>query len=237
MLQTYTAQVTKKKVVAPDILQFSFKLIKPNSIEFKPGQYFLLQINDAVRHYSFSSSPNQKNEIETVVDISPMGIGSKYLASLTINDQVDFRAPLGQFFLQPNNKSKIFIATGTGMVPFKSMILFLVENRFSQPFKLVWGVRNRRDLYFNDIWQKLAHQSQYFNYYYCLSREKVERPHFFSGRIQNCLTQNLTSIAPNALNSYEFYLCGRPQTVEDLKQFLIQEIKIPEESIFFEKFT
>jgi len=237
MLQTYAAQVTGKQEIAPKVFQFTFKLLKPKSIDFKAGQYFLLDVNGAFRHYSFSSSPSQKNIVETVVDISPMGIGSKYLLGLKINDQVSFRAPLGQFFLQPTNKPKIFLATGTGMVPFKSMILNLVESDFSQPFNLFWGLRQKTDLYFNNVWEKLAQKNQNFKYTYCLSREKIDQPYFFSGHIQDCFAHNLSSTFYPLSSNPEYYLCGRPQTVEDLKQFVLNKIKIPKNNLFFEKFT
>ena len=108
MLRAYKAQVRKKRKIAPNVYFFQFKLIYPKSITFKPGQYFLLHTNDTVRHYSFSNSPTQKDCIDTIVDVSPMGIGSKFLLGLKLNDYVSLRAPLGQFFLQLTNKPKIF---------------------------------------------------------------------------------------------------------------------------------
>ncbi|HCW31320.1 TPA: hypothetical protein DGD59_01165, partial [Candidatus Collierbacteria bacterium] len=48
--------------------------------DFIPGQFVSLKVNEEGlrRSYSVASLPNKKN-IELVVDVAPMGVGSKYV--------------------------------------------------------------------------------------------------------------------------------------------------------------
>ena len=61
-----------------------------------------------------------------------MGAGSRYLLSLK-NNELTFRAPLGVFVLK-NTPTKIFLATGTGITPFKSMVMSLVKMNLALHF-------------------------------------------------------------------------------------------------------
>lgn len=234
MLQTYTAKLKQKQQLVDKIYRFVFTLQNQAEINFTAGQYFLLDVKGGYRQYSISSPPSQKNALETVVDITPMGLGSKYLLSLKLGDTVSFRAPLGLFFLQKSEKPKLFLATGTGIAPMKSMILDLIEQKFTQPFQLFWGLRTKEDLYFQNLWSTLKQQNSNFNYTYCLSRETEKLNNVYNGYIQDAL-KNFA--LPFQLTTCEYYLCGRPQTVEALKQFLLQELKINPQQIFYEKFS
>ncbi len=237
MLQTYRARLSEKQELATKIYRFVFTLEAPQQVNFTAGQYLLLEVKGGYRQYSISSPPSQKTALETIVDVTPMGIGSKHLLSLNIGDTVSFRAPLGMFFLQTTNKPKLFLATGTGIAPIKAMILTLVEKGFSGPFQLFWGLRNKQDIYFQDLWASLKQKNSNFDYTYCLSREKDRLEKIFPGHIQDAL-KNFRFLNSNfQLHDAEFYLCGRPQTVDALKQFLLEELNISTKQVFHEKFT
>lgn len=241
MLQNYVAKVKTKQELLKNIFRFEFSLLKPSIIEFKAGQYLLLDVKQGFRHYSISSSPRQNHILETVVDTAPMGIGSQYLLSLNVGDKVNFKAPIGLFILPATTKTKIFLATGTGIVPLISMLTSLAETKFKKNYQLFWGLRTKTDLYFTDRLASLQKQNPNFDYTYCLSKEEVKDEQCFSGHIQDALLilNSKFSIPTNSAGklNYEFYLCGRPQTVDQLKQFLIDNIKVSETQIFHEKFT
>jgi len=82
MLNSYLAKLKTKQKLKKNIIRYEFSLLKPEIIDFKPGQCLLLDVKSGFRHYSISSSPTQNRLLETIVDTSPMGIGSKFLINL-----------------------------------------------------------------------------------------------------------------------------------------------------------
>ncbi len=234
MLQTYKAKVSSIDQVSPKVYRFRFQLTEPQTVSFTAGQYLLLDVNGAYRQYSISSSPSQNTYVETAVDITPMGLGSKYLMGLKKGEEVSFRAPLGMFTLKKTGAPVVFLATGTGVVPLKSMIHQLTEDNYPQPYKLIWGLRERRSIYFDKEWQEIRVQNPNFDYLYCLSREEnPDGPRQMKGHVQDALA----ALSPEELGRSEFYICGRFQTVEDLKGFLIDKLKIHPDRLNYEKFT
>ena len=235
MLTTFQASVLKIEQLTGKVYRFVFKLISPNKLEFSPGQYVLLNIPGGFRQYSISSAPYENNIVETVVDVTPMGAGSRYLLSLKKNNELTFRAPLGVFVLKNTLRPKIFLATGTGITPFKSMVMSLVKNEFSAPFSLYWGLRSKNDIYLSSFLKKISDQNSLFTYTYCLSREQNLDDSMTPGRI--------TAVIPtqNNLNSFaqetEWYVCGRPQMIDDMLIVLKEQLKIDPKNIFHEKFT
>ena len=234
MLQSFDATLKETSKLAENIHHFVFSFIN-QELEFEAGQYMLVEVGGGYRQYSIGSSPNQKKEVETVVDVTPMGLGSKYLLNLKVGDEVKFRAPLGVFKLQTTSKPKFFLGTGTGIVPLKSMILALTESSFASSYNLYWGLRTKENLYFQSLWQELKTKNSQFSYQYCLSQEKEPLDNVFLGHIQEALLKTQKDLS--ILKAAEYYLCGRPQTVAMLQDFLLNDLQIPDAQIFHEKFT
>lgn len=232
MLQNYLAELSIKEKLIPNVYRFEFKLLKPNSLEFQAGQYLLLEIPNGYRQYSIASSPQIQDRVEIVVDMTPMGPGSRYLLDLSLKNQVKLRAPLGLFTLKNNSRPKVFLATGAGIAPFKSMFNELLLAKETQPLFLLWGVKTKEHLYFLDFFENLKNKHLNFDYRYCLSQEKTVISPCVYGRIQQHLSQ-----LNQPLEDCDFYLCGRTETVNKLRQFLIEELKIDLDKIHYENFT
>ena len=68
-------------------------------VDFTPGQYASLKVSeDGVRRsYSVASLPGER-VIDLLVDVSPMGVGSKYILGLKVGDHVEILGFLGKFF-------------------------------------------------------------------------------------------------------------------------------------------
>ncbi len=231
MLSTYKTTLSHKSQLNSNTYLYHFDLIEPKEIIFKPGQYVILKVpsdkGPVSRLYSIASSNNNKNNFELIVGLIPGGLASNYLYSLKEKTEVIFQGPAGMFELRKNDRSKIFMVTGTGIAPILSMIKsnfqFLVSN-----FQLFWGLKNYKDVYL------LNELKQFNNLTICLSREQnlemisePDRKYFQIGHVDQCFSKQF--------NNVEFYLCGGRFVVESLKQFLLAK-NIPLEKIVFEKF-
>ncbi|MFA6081281.1 MAG: FAD-binding oxidoreductase [Patescibacteria group bacterium] len=230
MLLTYKTVLSKKVQLNSNTYLFHFDLIDPKGLVFKPGQYVILKVpsnkGPVSRLYSIASSDNYKNSFELIVGLIPGGLASNYLYSLKEKTEVIFQGPAGLFSLRDNNRTKIFLVTGTGIAPVRSIINSKFKFQNSN-LLIFWGLKNYKDVYLFEEFKK-------FNIKICLSREEslnmipeVDRKYFDLGHINKAVE--------GQFDNSEFYICGGRNVVESLKLFLIAK-NIPLENIIFEKF-
>ena len=83
-----TATVTNKLQLSPHVYEFTFQV--PREMTFMPGQYATFIIdNQTRRQYSFASPCINPKEFEIVVDVTPMGPGSKFFLEKNVGDAID----------------------------------------------------------------------------------------------------------------------------------------------------
>ncbi len=249
MLKTYTTHLLEKKHLVGDIFLFNFILDNSNEISFLPGQYLILLVpqknnQEVKRLYSIASSPINKNNFELIIKCVPGGIGSEYLKKIKPGDKVDFQGPAGMFTLKENRNNKIFLATGTGIAPIRSMIYQIKSKKLQVKSYLFWGLRHYKDIYLFDEFKDLAEKEPNFQFWICLSREKRMknipkeiREHFILGRANIGFDNFLKKKTKEGLklNKTDFYICGSRLVVGFLKNHLYSQ-GIAKENLFFEKF-
>lgn len=240
MLNLYQTKLIEKKNLAKEVFFFKFELINPKEIDFIPGEYMILKVDGKPRLYSIASPVTEKNFLEFVIELVLGGLASQYLKKLSLGDEVFFQGPAGMFHFKDEDKQNIFLATGTGIAPIRSMIYSKID-QIKNNFYLFWGLRSFEDVYFLDEFKALKQKSNgRFNFVYCLSREKdlskikkEDKKHFFLGRVQNAFDLYFKNSL--SFEKTNFYLCGRREVVEDLRSFL-EEKNIKKENILFERF-
>ncbi len=234
MLNTYKTFLTKKTQLNSNTYQYHFDLIEPKEIIFKPGQYVMLKVpssNGPVsRLYSIASQNTLTNSFDLIIEIVPGGLASNYLFSLSEKTEVVFQGPAGMFGLKENDRPKIFLITGTGIAPVRSILTSRSEDLKQKHF-LFWGLKKYSDIYLFDEFKRC-------NLKICLSREQNlemipedDKKYFELGHVDSCFEKQFSS----DLNGFDFYLCGGRLIVESLKQFLLSK-NVLLENIHFEKF-
>lgn len=142
------------------------------------GQYISVRYDDRTRPYSIASSPTRP-ETEFCVRRVPEGrLSSKLCDDLSVGDRVTVRGPHGHLLLEDvSSRDLVFLATGTGVAPIKSMIDYTFEagrDRHRGELRNVWlflGAAWIDDLPYHDAFADRAAQRENFNYVPCLSRE------------------------------------------------------------------
>lgn len=203
---------------------------------FIPGQFVSLKVNEEGlrRSYSVASLPGEKH-IELVVDVEPMGVGSKYILGLSVGDAVEVLGFLGKFVVSEEilekQKYLIFIGTGTGVAPLKPMIEDLVINRkYRGQVKLIWGMRHEGDLYWITELDKLQREYDNFNFDVVLSHPTEQWPGV-QGHVGDILDDlKIEGASTTAL------LCGNPEMILETKDKLLI-MGVPDEQILFERFA
>jgi len=237
-IQQFQAKVSEMTKIGTTYIQFHFELSEPKNIRFQPGQYLLLNVPGTAqkKSYSITSSKDLDHAIEIVVNTAPQGEGTKYLQSLKPGDGVSFFAPAGVFSVAPQSsqvgqqeKALVFVATGSGIAPVKSMIIqqLRFEND-ARPIVLHWGLRYEEDLFWLDKFQDLAQAYPNFQLHLVLSKATPAWK-LCRGRVTDCL-----QVHP-LVHSAGYYICGHTTMVEDVKNLLMQK-GVAQEHIHHEKF-
>jgi|SRR5579872_258859 len=214
----FKAEVLAKKQLANEVFELDLKLIEPQKIDFQAGQFVQLLVSEKEkREYSIITPPQQDSAVSFCVNVSPMGPGSKYIGALKVGDIVQFEGPHGLFVVraQDRDKDQLFIATGTGIAPFKSMILDLLQNSFENKITLLFGVRSESESFYFREFEELAKKYSNFDFVPCLSRPSAGWQGFH-GRVTDFLRQNIERYKDRPV-----YICGGPPVIKDVRSILI----------------
>jgi len=235
MAQKFTAEVIKKEKVSSKVYLVTFKLLSPAAISFKAGQNMMLMISTGVnRTMSIASPPSEKNTLLMAHDTSPHGPASLWTEQLKVGDPATFVAPTGGVLsLLDTNKRKVLIATGTGIAPFRSMILDKLSAISSQSsdclMVLYWGLRREEDVFWNEEFDELQKLFSNFSWRLIYSKPseswKGDRGH---------VTEYVMNNEKDMENS-EFYLCGNKAMVSEMNAKLLER-NVPKEQIKTELF-
>lgn len=150
-------------------------------LEFEAGQHILLGYSDSIhkREYSIYSGSEQEH-LEVLVKEVEEGIVSKQLKKLEKGSLLEVEGPLGFFSIDPqlikDKRKFLFIASGTGIAPFHSM----VKSIPSLDYTLLHGVR-----YTDEAYEKESYEDG--KYILCTSRDENGD---FKGRITDFIKQN-----------------------------------------------
>jgi len=104
-----------------------------------------------------------------------MGAASNYICDVAIGDQVMITGPVGKSFLLPDNPldyNYVFAATGTGIAPYRGMLIELFNQGFEKEAWLFFGVPYSTDILYDDEFRYFADRHSNFHYVTAISREQ-----------------------------------------------------------------
>lgn len=217
--------------LSPSTIGFSIDLDDPLALSFLPGQYVNVEIPGAgqTRAYSFSSAPGAPRAAFVVRNV-PDGKMSRYLADQArAGQRMAFSGPYGSFYLRPVTRPVLFLAGGTGIAPFLSMLDVLVASDLTQPVRMVYGVTHDVDLVALDRLDTAAARVHGFAYRTCVA--DAGSTHTRKGYVT-------AHVDPAWLNGgdVDIYLCGPVAMVEAVRGWLQQNGVTPA-GFYFEKFA
>jgi Na+-transporting NADH:ubiquinone oxidoreductase subunit F len=234
-VKEYTGEITKIEILTHDIKRFQIKLITPDEITFKSGQFVVVTpIPGETRAYSIASIKQLKDMIFIEVKKIPNGLCSTYLHALKVHEKITFFGPYGDFFLKDTDHKVICVAGGVGLAPMKPIIGEIISSYEEREVELYYGARTIDDMYDYDKYVNLTKNPK-FKFYPALSEinEILHHPSgvvFDTGFINYQVEKRLTHG-----EDCEAYLCGPPIMVDAVIKTLKAK-GVPEERIYFDKF-
>jgi len=215
---------------------FLFRIQPPTSFTFKAGQFVMVHAMNGPklerRAYSIASAPSLSGAIELCLNRVEGGFMSNYLCDLKGGETIPMDGPYGKFLVrEPIEKGVLFVATGTGIAPFRSQIYDLFESGKAEGKEiwLVFGIRYETDILYEPEWKKLAAQKPNFHYIQTISRPKTWTGEV--GYVQEKIKKYIQDPA-----GFTVYICGLPKMVEDV-QTTCMAMGFPKEKVHFEKYT
>ena len=173
---------------------FEIELSRPPALTFIPGQTICFIHDSMERYYSLLSTPADASLSLCVYHV-PHGSFSPVLADAPIGTQFSISGPHGYFTFNRSERAPVFVASGTGIAPFVSMVRSGVTD-----FILVHETESADDIYYQDLFHRHAS-----NYTACLletSAEDALPPNIHRGDAADFIKENLPPVG------YDFYLCG-----------------------------
>ena len=162
--QSFNATIGSVERLSPTTLAFTLEGAGP--VAFLPGQYANLALPGSGEHrsYSFSTAPGDETLGFLIRDI-PQGRMSAFLRAAVPGTPVAFTGPSGSFYLRDVTRPLLFLAGGTGLAPFLSMLRQLAARGANgQPVHLVYGVTRDDDLVEVEALQALTPQVAGFTF-------------------------------------------------------------------------
>ncbi len=154
------------------------------------------------------------------------GVASNYFCSLKPGDTVKMTGPSGKRYLLPENPENynyIFFATGTGIAPFRGMIMDLVKAGSKNEMVMVFGCPYRTDLLYADYFNKLDADLSNFHYLKMISREEP-RSDGSKPYVQSALTYNEDLLGPILRKDNTLiYICGLKGMEEGILKTLLKQ--------------
>jgi CDP-4-dehydro-6-deoxyglucose reductase, E3 len=228
--RTYPAKIRSILRLTKDVIRVELRLPPNQVFNFIPGQYINVIKGNIKRSYSIGNSPNKDSVIELLIKNYPGGQLSEYwFSKAKINDLLRIEGPRGTFFLRKSGayKNIIFLATGTGIAPVKSILETIATSPLAYVDKeiyLFWGGRFLTDLFWTPENIGLD-----INYYPVLSREK--NPTTDEGYVQQILIDKNIE-----LNDSMVYACGSNKMIQDSKNILLAK-GLPVSNFFSDAFV
>ena len=215
----------------------TLRLIEPEEIKFFPGQYLDIMVpgTDQSRSFSMANPPDRESGLfEFVIKIYPDGLFSGFLATeVAIGDRLDVEGPFGTFTLRESRTSPIvFLGGGAGLSPVLGLLRSMADRGVEREAVFYYGARQQRDLCFEKELRELEERLPGFRYVPALSEPAGDDA--WDGEV-GLITEVVRRHESN-LKGREAYVCGPPPMV-DAAIPLLTELGVPEQYIFYDKFT
>jgi CDP-4-dehydro-6-deoxyglucose reductase len=227
-IRTLPSKVDAIKKLSNNVIELRLRVPQQSNFNYLPGQYINIIKGDYKRSYSIANN-DSSNGVVLFIKNYEGGKFSTYLFDhAKTNDLLRIEGPLGTFFYRKTNKTNIvFLATGTGIAPVKSILENMEQNNLEIKNKniyLFFGGRTKEDLF----WQP---QFKNINVHFIPVLSRTENNWTGEkGYIQDVLlTKNID------LSDSVVYACGSVNMIKDAKEIAVSN-GIPEELFYSDEF-
>ena len=228
-------RVHKLERLADDVMVLHLKLPANEKLVFLAGQFIEFLLKDGSRRsFSMANAPHDAELLQLHVRHVAGGQFTDHVfGKMKERDILRFEGPLGTFFLREDSaKPLVFVASGTGFAPIKSIIEAAVKNGVTRPMTLYWGARRPKDLYMNALAESWAARGL-LKYVPVVSEALPEDG--WNGRC-GFVHRAVMADFPD-LSGHQVYACGVPVMVDAARRDFTSACRLPEDEFYADSFT
>ena len=212
-----------------DILKIVLRIPPNSNFNFNSGQYVNIIKGNLTRSYSIANCSDHKNQLEFFIKNYENGLMSEYFfKEAKINDLLRLEGPIGTFFLRDSSfKNIVFLATGTGIAPIKSILEGLDKSHELYQNKNLWvivGARYKEDLFWEPDFNNLN-----IKYIPVLSRQDND----WNG--EKGYVQDIVIKKQIDLTDTQVYACGSNNMINSAKELFLKN-NLKENNFFSDAF-
>ena len=212
----------------------SFRFPRPTDLSYKPGQYLMINIRqgdkELTHHFSFSSSPTQKEYFEFTKKLTDHEY-SLALKAAKVGDWSRIDAPYGQFTFEGEYLKICLLAGGIGITPFMSICKYATDKKLNSKITLFYGCRTEGDIVFKNELESLQSANENFKMV-CVVNQPTSQ---WKGETGIITADMIKKTLPD-YNETVFFTCGPPPMVKAMET-IIESLGLPKTQIKQEYFT
>jgi ferredoxin-NADP reductase len=175
------------------------------------------------RPYSISSEPGVGYLDITVRDKAEGFVAPYLLTTVGMGDELESSGPAGTFYHEPliDGGDLVFLAGGSGITPFMSMIRHAVHRESRLKIHLIYGSRRPDDVIFGDELAKVADSHENIRFSLVMSEPPRDYQGLTGFLSAACIREQVGDVAGKT-----FYLCG-PRKMTDFCLAALEELGVP----------
>jgi ferredoxin-NADP reductase len=236
---TFDLRLERSRMLTPFVRELRFERVDGSAFAFEAGQWVSIVLplpeGEGRRAYSIASRPDGGAGIDIAVTKVDGGPGSTYLHAMREGEVVRAIGPQG-FFTRPINARhpSLFIGTGTGVTPLRSMITDALATGDTSPMTLLFGVRHPEDQLYRGEFLALAEEHPNFRVEFTLSRgdDATSR----RGYVQTHVEELWRELEAKNAGSPHAYVCGLERMVGAVRSLLRKEMGVDRKQVHTERY-
>ena len=207
------------KKITPLVTSFSFKAQDGSGVDFVPGMFAMLKYKNGItqetiaRAFSMANVPSGEY-MEFLISLIHGKFTSK-LETAKAGDVYYISAPYGQFKFdtEHNDEKLLFLAGGTGIAPFLSMLRFIKKNGTKADCVMIYSVK-----YGNEIIckEELEDMENSIGIKFSVTVTRPAEGDGWTGETGHINAEMIKKYAPD-FSTRTCYICGPPAFVTALK--------------------
>jgi ferredoxin-NADP reductase len=239
----FDARLVGTGPLSPSVRELVFERVDGRPMDFEPGQWLNallpLTVGDEVgikRSYSIASAPDGTPRFEIALTRVKNGPGSTWLCSVEPGSVVPFVGPHGFFrraALEPS--PGLFVATGTGITPIRSMVRAAVAAGSNARMWLLLGVRHEEDIVYRHELEGLAREHGFIRFETTLSQPDAT----WEGRrgyVQTHVPGLWSELVALGGGTPHAYICGLERMVGSVRDILRKELGLARQQVHSERY-
>jgi CDP-4-dehydro-6-deoxyglucose reductase, E3 len=238
--ETFETRLVGSRLIAPAVRELVLERTDGKPFLFEPGQWLNLMLDmpdgQLKRAYSIASEPTGSPRFELAVTRVTGGPASVYLHELAQGTVLRAVGPYGLFTREGADAApSLFVATGTGVTPLRSMMRAARAVSSPAPLWLLFGARCEDDILYRQEFEELA-RSHGGRYEITLSQPSpawTGRRGYVQAHVPELWRELAAKVAPAQA---DVYICGLQRMVQSVKELAQGELGVPRKHVHIERY-